>query len=297
MRPRPLPSDLGPMFHVRDADSHGIPRRRLLAADLQSPFHGVRALRDHPLDGLEARCRAFLPRMAGGQFFSHTTAAALWGMPLPVPAEGSLHVGSVPPLREPRTRGVKGHRIMMPQDGVTLLRDLPIATRVETWAQLGGILRTEDLVAAGDWALSEGETIRELQEAARRARRRGAVSLREAADLIRPGVESPRETAVRLVLVGAGLPEPQINWILRTSDGVFVARLDLAYPDERVAIEYDGRQHADAAQFRRDADRWRAIAQEGWTLIRVVAHHLDAPMRDVVAPVRQALRASALPHR
>lgn len=295
MHPQPLPPELGSAFHVREAAEHGIPRRRLRAHDLQSPFHGVRVAHDAPLARLEDRCRALLPRMTGAQFFSHTTAAALWGMPLPFRHGDVLHVSAQPPAREPRTAGVVGHRLSMPPDGVTLLGDLPVATRVETWAQLGAVLRREDLVAAGDWALMQGETSPDLDEAARRARRRGAVNLREAVDLIRPGVESPRETIVRLLLVDAGLPEPRINWVLRTPEGVFVARLDLAYPDQRVAVEYDGRQHADTEQFRRDADRWRAIAHEGWTLIRVVAHHLDAPLQNVVAPVTRALRSAQPP--
>lgn len=292
MHPQPLPPELRSAFHVRDADAYGIPRRRLSARDLRSPFHGVRIARTHPLDDVEARCRAFLPRMVGAQFFSHSTAAALWGMPLPFHPDERLHVSAVPPAREPRTEGVVGHRTMVPSDGITLLADLPIATRVETWAQLGSLIPFEDLVAAGDWALSRGDSISDLDEAARRARRRGAVALREALEFVRPGAESPRETAVRLVLVQAGLPEPELNWTLCTAHGVFVARLDMAFPDQRVAVEYDGRQHAAADQFRRDADRWRAIADEGWTLIRILAHHLDTPMQHIVAPVRHALRAS-----
>ncbi len=98
----------------------------------------------------------------------------------------------------------------------------------------------EDLVAAGDWALSQGDTVSDLDAAARRARRRGAVALREAVQLVRPGAESPRETAVRLVLLRAGLPEPHLNWTLCTADGVFVARLDMAYPDHRVAVDTTG---------------------------------------------------------
>lgn len=295
MHPHALPPELRSAFHVRDADAHGVPRRRLAAGDLRSPFHGVRVAREDPLEGVEARCRAFLPRMIGAQFFSHSTAATLWGMPLPFRPDDFLHVSAVPPAREPRTAGVVGHRLVMPSDGVTLRAGLPVANRVETWAQLGSLVPMEDLVAAGDWALSQGDTVSDLDAAARRARRRGAVALREAVQLVRPGAESPRETAVRLVLLRAGLPEPHLNWTLCTADGVFVARLDMAYPDHRVAVEYDGRQHADADQFRRDADRWRSIAREGWTLIRVVAHHLETPMQDIVAPVRHALRAADAP--
>lgn len=96
---------------------------------------------------------------------------------------------------------------------------------------------------------------------------------------------------MRLILVRAGLPEPELNPELRDEDGNFVARLDLAYPEYRVAVEYDGRQHAELAQFRRDADRWPAVAAQGWLLIRVVDHHLLDPVRGVVHPVSRALRS------
>ncbi len=292
MRPRPLPLELHQPFHVREADTLGIPRRRLAARDLSAPFHGVRQPQHDRTESIADRCRTYLPRLTGGQFFSHLTAAALWGMPLPFTPTGAIHVSAIPPAREPRTRGVVGHRISLPTDGVTLIDDLPVSTRLETWAHLAGDLRFEHLVAAADWLLAQGEVHDDIVDCALRPRRRGAVALREAAGLARPGAESPRESIVRVALVGAGLPEPRLNWTLHSASGAFVARLDMAYPDERVAVEYDGRQHANLDQFRRDADRWRAIQDEGWTLIRILAHHLESPERDVIAPVRLALRAA-----
>lgn len=293
MQPRPLPAELDRPFHVRDADRLGIPRRRLSAADVRAPFHGVRHTAAGPTETVADRCRAYLPRMNGAQFFSHVTSAALWGMPIPPAPDTALHISAVPPAREPRTRGVVGHRLALDSDDITLLDELPVASRTATWAQLAESLRVEDLVAAGDWILSQGDSRAELDAVARTARRRGAVALREAVALVRHGSESPRESIVRCILVRADLPEPELNWTLCTHAGTFVARLDMAYPQHRVAVEYDGRQHADPEQFRRDADRWRAIAEEGWTLIRVVAHHLAAPQHDIVGPVRRALRAAS----
>lgn len=234
-------------------------------------------------------CRAYLPRITGG-FFSHTTAAALWGMPLPFIPGDSIHVSANPPAREPRTRGIIGHRLRMPEDGLTLIEGFPVPTPAQTWAQLGGMLRSDDLIAAGDWIIAHGDPLTDLIEAAERSRRRGAIALREALQLVRTGSESPKETEVRLILVRAGLPEPELNWTLRTATGAFVARLDMAYPEQRVAVEYDGRHHAEGEQFVRDADRWRAISDEGWTLVRVLFHHLADPRGSIVAPVRRALR-------
>jgi hypothetical protein len=172
---------------------------------------------------------------------------------------------------------------------LTLRQGLPVPAAGETWAQLGGLIPRDSLVAAADAMMTRGAAdLDDLRIAAARLRRRGAADLEAALELARPGSESPRETELRLLLQRAGFPDPELNSDL-FHGGQFVARLDLAYWRYRVAVEYDGRQHASLEQFRRDADRWPAIARAGWVLIRVVDHHLENPERDVIAPVRAAL--------
>lgn len=213
----------------------------------------------------------------------------MWDLPLPLYATHDLHVSASPPAREPRTSGVVGHRIRMDAAELTLRQGLSVPSAAETWAQLGGMIPLDALVASADAILTRGNADTEdLRAAAERLRRRGAADLDAALGLARPGAESPRETEVRLILRRAGLPEPELNGDL-VEDGTFIARLDLAYRAYRVAVEYDGRQHASMEQFRRDADRWPAIARAGWILVRVLDHHLQNPDRDVVAPVRAAL--------
>ena len=119
---------------------------------------------------------------------------------------------------------------------------------------------------------------------------RGAARMNAALDAIRVGSESSEETRLRLVLGRAGLPEPELNWVLRDAGGRFVARLDLAYPRWQVGTEYDGRQHAfDVDQFRRDSDRWPAIRRAGWEVVRVLRHHLRDGGTPAVLLVREAL--------
>src|SRR5687767_13031155 len=109
----PLPSELlGRAFSIREAAELGVSDDRLRRRSLTSPFHGVRAPADSA-DDLESRCRAYLPRMTSGQFFSHLTAARLWGLWLPTtyrPTE-PLHVTAPLPARAPRTIGVRSHHI------------------------------------------------------------------------------------------------------------------------------------------------------------------------------------------
>jgi hypothetical protein len=96
-RPSPLPDGLGAAFSVADARAAGVSPRRLRGRDLTAPFHGVRMTRagmlppdaGEPSDpspeeraALE-RIHAYAARMAEGTFFTHVSAARLWGLPLP----------------------------------------------------------------------------------------------------------------------------------------------------------------------------------------------------------------------
>ena len=101
--------------------------------------------------------------------------------------------------------------------------------------------------------------------------------------------ESPLEHDVLRLLKEAGLPDPQLQYILRDGDR-FVARLDFAYPESRVAIEADGfRYHADRHAFDDDRARANAVQALGWRVLRVTAKHLEQDPVGVAAWVRRAL--------
>lgn len=70
----------------------------------------------------------------------------------------------------------------------------------------------------------------------------------------------------------AGLPEPRPAHVVRASDGSFVARLDLAYPNQRVGIEYEGEHHLrDRRQWQRDLRRYELLADLGWRVVRITS--------------------------
>ena len=60
-------------------------------------------------------------------------------------------------------------------------------------------------------------------------------------------------------------------------DGAFVARLDLAWPDRRVAVEYDGAHHRDPRQHSLDLARHNRLRALGWTVLQVDARVLARP--------------------
>jgi len=103
------------------------------------------------------------------------------------------------------------------------------------------------------------------------------------------GAESPMETRLRLVLVDGGLPRPVTQLVVWDGSGRFVARVDLAYEDRRLAIEYDGDHHRDRATFQRDLRRQNALQACGWTVLRFTAADIYGDPGRVVAIVRAAL--------
>lgn len=306
MEPRPLPSALGPVFSVKAATDAGVSPRRLRARDLDRPFRGVRT-RSAPVptdaEGDHARrALAYAVVLPDGQFFSHVTAAVLWGLPLPASAlrRAGLDVAVLAAGRTPRGARVRGHRMVHASTRVCVHPQLgvPLLTPASTWASLAAVLPdVRDLVAVGDAIVRvpmfRGDppalaTIDDLA-AASSGRRVGGDRLRAALPLVRERSASRPETWCRLALIDGGLPEPESNWDV-VVDGRLVACVDLAYPRERVAVEYDGEHHlVDARQWSRDIERHEALAAAGWVVIRVTKQHLFTDAAGLTARVRHAL--------
>lgn len=108
-------------------------------------------------------------------------------------------------------------------------------------------------------------------------------------DDIEPKSESPMETRLRLVLIEGGLPRPEAQWEVKNSAGVVQWRLDLAYPDVMVVVEYDGAWHW---KQRRDDDRRRAALRAlGWDVHVFDSDDVYGNPEGVVSEVRAAIRA------
>jgi hypothetical protein len=122
---------------------------------------------------------------------------------------------------------------------------------------------------------------------------RGLVRLRAVLPQVDGGAESPQETRTRLVLIDAGLPAPQTQITVLDDYGDFVARIDMGYEDLRVGIEYDGPQHwTDPEQRDRDIDRYTALLDLGWTIVRVSCELLRYRQGTLVARAVAAMQAA-----
>ena len=116
------------------------------------------------------------------------------------------------------------------------------------------------------------------------------MAARRATALVRGRVDSPQETELRLCLVLAALPEPEVNVILGTPAEP-LARVDLLLRPYRLVLEYEGDHHRrDPWQWNRDIARQEALEAELWTVLRVTAEAMARP-RVLVGRVLRSLRA------
>jgi hypothetical protein len=115
---------------------------------------------------------------------------------------------------------------------------------------------------------------------------RGSAQARRVAALADGLAESPPETRLRLLLQRAGLPAPVAQFTVR-HDGRFVARVDFGYPENKLAIEYDGAWHGDRDQFTRDRARLNRLLAAGWRVVFVTAADLRRP-RELAARIAAA---------
>ncbi|WP_347345134.1 hypothetical protein [Microbacterium sp.] len=286
-------------------------RRRLAHGDVTHPHRGV-YVAAMPEQGYE-RCLAAVPLLGDRRWFSHVTAARLWGIPLPFDAAGDdpLHVLALPGAEPIRRPGFVGWETAAPPERV-IHAGLPIIAPAAVWAQLcvpgaTGQDRTtgrrlalsqEWLVVAGDFLLTGPRTagrrtplctLDDLVDAVWAHRgKRGAKALTCALAQVRRGPQSPRESLLRLALVACGLPEPAVQPAVLTAAGI--RHPDLGYLEARVLIEYQGDHHrTDRRQWREDLVRRQLFEDAGHRVIEVAADVFDDGCHALAQRVRRAL--------
>lgn len=108
----------------------------------------------------------------------------------------------------------------------------------------------------------------------------GCRRLDRVVDLADARAESPMETRLRLLLVLAGLPRPEVQFRVPEAQ----VRFDLAYPAVKLAIEFDSDEHEDDLDRRRDVRTGR----RGWCTARFTKHDI-ARQADTASAVRALL--------
>ena len=300
---KPLPPDFAHRpFASRAAVSAGVPVSRLAAADLERPFHGVRQPREaDQVASTLLHCRALAAVIRGDQFFSHETAAEMWGCPLPPSrsAQNPIHLTTAFPRQASRIDGVVGHRSNRSE--FTHRHGLRVTTPEDTFLDVSARLSVPDLVAVGDHLILEPRvldpndlrpytTVEKLALRGETFHGRGAVAAASAIRQLRQGAASRPETLLRLLLVDAGFDEPLTQQPIRDAAGKLVGYVDLLFPLERVAVEYDGEHHrTDSVQYNHDVIRKEELRQVLDGFVSVRKWELFGNRASAVRRVRRAL--------
>jgi hypothetical protein len=249
--------------------------------------HGVVLRLDDALDEAEW-LRHLATVLPPDSSFSHQTAAVL--LDAPVPAPPHPHVALTPRRVLPQHAGLVVHARRLRSEDVVVHRDLRVTAGAQTFLDLAAVLPPQELVAVGDALYRNGHLDADrLAERLHRADRvRGVVRARACAPLLNGLAQSRPESLLRYWLVTSDLPDPEPQIPVLDRWGQEVAHGDLGYSRWKVLLEYEGRQHAEQDQFRRDVDRYSLMAVAGWLVLRFAGQHLGGA-HTVVGRTRAAL--------
>ena len=248
-----------------------------------------------------ARIVAVDRRLRAPHWFSHGSAALIWGLTL-WNAPPCVHVRQPGHASSQRDRTVMRHRGSFDEARATAVRSLPVTNLEQTTVDCARLLSPLAGLVVADGAIRAGadrSDILALLDAL--GPRRGVGRARAVIDVADGGSESPGETATRFVLLRGGLPQPQTQIAVATRLGTFWA--DLGWEEWRVLVEYDGRtKYLTVDDLIREKRRQDALLEAGWRVIRVTKEDLRSPATliervqrllptDMPPTVRRALRA------
>jgi hypothetical protein len=258
-------------------------RRQLRERSYRRLCQGVYADPGLPFDH-RLRCRGVALLLPPGAAIGGLSAGGWHGGPLP-DTFAPVTVIRPPEVEWKGPREVRVHRSVLEAGDIRMVEDVPVTSPLRTAWDVASLESLGSSVAALDAMVRAGSiTLAELSGTAADGNGRwGVARVRRAIPLVDPRAESPPESRVRVALVLAGLaPVPQYE--VRVGDGV-IARVDLAFPEARVAIEYEGAYHFEDDQIVRDDARYERLRAAGWTVIRLNA----ADLRDLDVVVARVL--------
>lgn len=280
----------------------GLTRRQFDRRVWQGPwtrvFDGVYRHRAAP-DTWESRLMAACLTGGPGTVASHRSAAVLYGL-----AGGSTDLIEITCRRWRRSRHanlIAHETVALDPCDVTTKNGIPSTTVERTLLDLGAVRGRVTVQMAFDRAVSTHQTtwVRVDAALARLARsgRPGVRKLRAALITRGHGLSTPeseRETQLLELLMESNLPSPVPQYRVTDNNGMLLARVDAAYPEHRIALEYDSDQeHTHPASLAADNARRNRLVAAGWTVIAARNEDIKSRGGDFVAAVAGSLQSAS----
>jgi hypothetical protein len=250
-------------------------------------YADTRLDRDHRL-----ACEATSLWLPTGAAIAGPSAAYLYGVEHAATFDDDVHVIVAPPRRVMSRRGVRVHHTPFEAHEVATiggtLRTTPLRTAwdVACWRPLVPAVTVID----GLLRLGIVDRSHMMDLAQTRAGRRWARRAARAFDLADGRAQSAPESQLRVRLILAGLPRPVPQHPVSLPEGT-VLHPDLAWPEYRVAVEYDGHWHGTTEQLHRDRRRLNKLVAAGWLVLHVTSIRLHREFPGIVREAKDALRS------
>jgi hypothetical protein len=299
---KPLPEDLSKLpFTIYQARTLGVAPKRLRAKDLVGAGRLIRAHAGRDV-ALVERARV-LCAATPDAWVSHETAAVFFDLGLPpwLAQEPRVHLSKPHGLPRVRRAGIIGHRVHVIPGEVVEIDGTRVSRPARTWLDLAHQLPLRYLVAMGDqliriprpelefrsvpFAYKEGLRLLIRQH----PNMKGVEKARLALDEMRVGSDSFPETFLRLALLDAHLPEPELQLRLDPNDPRSPAA-DLGFRKHRIAVQYEGAHHRSREQQSSDNRRDEFFINAGWSYFKPNADDLANGFQELIARIKRARR-------
>ncbi|MCP1415401.1 hypothetical protein [Paenarthrobacter sp. A20] len=227
---------------------------------------------------IAAHAHGTLTTSTGGLVYSHTSAARLHGLFL-WDVDDRVHITTDSSAsRSSHGHDAVAHGRALETNEIMLINGMPCTSLERTVADCGLLLNYKQSLVLMDHALRKGADAHKLQLMCESlAGRNGVLALRRALESADARSESPGETLTRELLQRLRIDLPELQVEVSSPEGSH--RLDFAWRDKKVALEFDGKvKYFDYAPTSevifKERQREKALMAQGWTFIRIKWQHL-----------------------
>ncbi|MBB5871419.1 hypothetical protein F4553_004798 [Allocatelliglobosispora scoriae] len=276
-------------FRGSDAIARGLLTRGMLRSSAWRRLYRDVYVHEEIAIDHRVSCEAAALLLPPGAAVAGLSAAHVWGVtPLPV---GDVTV-IVPRGQNMRVQpGIEVRRGALPPSDIVSPLGFPVTSALRTAFDLARELPPTEAVIVLDTFLKK-QRINQARLADyldARPSWPGVKAARTALFRADPLSESPMETRTRLLIADSDLPMPFSQYKVYSGKR-FIARVDFAYPDCLLALEYEGDHHRHRDVFRSDIERLNRMRLLGWTVLRFTADDILRYPDNLITQIRAALR-------